>query len=252
MKHLGLIIAVVLGVVGAAVNFLYLTSKASNFEKIAFLGIHRDASIKRGDTFREDHFAPIEIPKMAVSAQLSETALKFTDKSTVVGMKATRDYAGGEMVLEEQLRTPPAELVFTDANERVMWVPVDTRTFVPALVRPGDYVSFLVPKGYVVRPPAPPAGDNGDEDTGPATPPPLSDSELVGPFKVLSIGNRLGSADVFKAAGMPQQQENVLSISVKSEGNQLEAKAKKLWDLLQAGGFRQAGVVLHPRGLEQK
>ena len=72
----------------------------------------------------------------------------------------------------------------------------------------------------------------------------------MGPFKVLSIGNRLGSADVFKAAGMPQQQENVLSISVRADGNQLEAKAKKLWDLLQAGGFRQAGVVLHPRGLE--
>lgn len=250
MKHLGLIIAVVLGVVGAAVNFIYLNNKAANFEKVAFLGIHRDASIKRGETFREDHFAPIEIPKMAVSAQLSETALKFSDRSTVVGMKATRDYAGGEMVLEEQLRTPPQELVFTAENERVMWVPVDTRTFVPSLVRPGDYVSFLVPKGHVVAAALPPPSENGDGDTSPAMPPPLSDTELVGPFKVLSVGNRLGSADVFKAAGMPQQQENVLSISVRADGNQLEQKAKKLWDLLQAGGFRQAGVILHPRGLE--
>jgi hypothetical protein len=250
MKHLGLIIAVVLGVVGAAVNFIYLSNKAANFEKVAFLGIDRNASIKRGDTFREDHFAAIEIPKMAVSAQLGESALRFADRSTVVGMKATRDYAGGEMVLEDQLRTPPQELVFTDEKERVMWVPVDTRTFVPALVRPGDYVSFLVPKGHVVAGALPPASENGDGDASPHAPPPLSDTELVGPFKVLSIGNRLGSADVFKAAGMPQQQENVLSISVRAEGNQLDPKAKKLWDLLQAGGFRQAGVILHPRGLE--
>ncbi|HUE71740.1 MAG TPA: hypothetical protein VMP01_12710 [Pirellulaceae bacterium] len=252
MKHLGLIIAVVLGVVGATLNFLYLLRKAENFDKVAFLSIRSDTWVKRGDTFREDHFAPIEIPKGAVSAQLSDTALRFSDLNTVKGMKATRDYAGGEMVLEEHLRTPPAELVFSDPNERVMWVPVDTRTFVPSLVKPGDWVSFLVPKGYVVRPPALPPGENGDEDTGPATPLPLSDTELVGPFKVLSIGNRLGSTDVFKAAGMPQQQENILSISVRADGNQLEAKAKKLWDLLQAGGFRQAGVVLHPRGLEQK
>jgi Flp pilus assembly protein CpaB len=250
MKHLGLIIAVVLGVVGAAVNFWYLTSKAANFEKVAFLGIHRDASIKRGETFREDHFAAIEIPKTAVSAQLSESALKFADRTTVVGMKATRDYAGGEMVLEDQLRTPPAELVFTDPKERVMWVPVDTRTFVPALVRPGDYVSFLVPKGHIMPAALPPPGENGDGETTPQAPPPLSDTELVGPFKVLSVGNRLGSSDVFKAAGMPQQQENVLSISVRADGNQLDPKAKKLWDLLQAGGFRQAGVILHPRGLE--
>jgi hypothetical protein len=250
MKHLGLIIAVVLGVVGAAVNFIYLSNKAANFEKVAFLGIHRDASIKRGDTFREDHFASIEIPKMAVSAQLSESALKFSDKSTVVGMKATRDYAGGEMVLEEQLRTPPEELVLTEPNERVMWVPVDTRTFVPALVRPGDYVSFLVPKGHVVAPSAPAPGENGEAENGPSAPPPLGDTELVGPFKVLSIGNRPGSADVFKAAGMPLQQENVLSIRVRAEGKQLDPLAKKLWDLLQAGGFRQAGVILHPRGLE--
>lgn len=248
MKHLGLIIAIVLGVIGAFVNFIYLSNKAANFEKIAFLGIRHDVSIRRGETFREDHFAPIEIPKLAVSAQLSESALRFANRSTVVGMKATRDYAGGEMVLEEQLRTPPADLVFTAENERVMWVPVDTRTFVPSLVKPGDSVSFLVPKGHVM-PVSPPASENGDGETTSA-PPPLGDTELVGPFKVLSIGNRLGSADVFKAAGMPQQQENVLSISVRADGNQLEAKAKKLWDLLQAGGFRQAGVVLHPRGLE--
>ena len=113
MKHLGLIIAIVLGVIGAFVNFIYLSNKAANREKIAFLGIRHDVSIRRGETFREDHFAPIEIPKLAVSAQLSESALRFANRSTVVGMKATRDYAGGEMVLDP--RTPAGAPVGLEA-----------------------------------------------------------------------------------------------------------------------------------------
>ena len=245
-NHLGLIVAIVLGVIGATLNFLYLTNKAANFDKVAFLSIDRQASIKRGETFREDHFVPLEIPKGAVSSQLSHDAILYSERGAVVGMKATRDYGGGEMVLQDQLKTPPQELALTGENERAMWVPVDTRTFVPSLIRPGDMVSFLIPKGVVPVARAPEDG----EDRPP--PPSIGDSELVGPFKVLSVGNRLGSAEVFKAAGMPQQQENVLTISVHAQGNQLDPLAKKLWDLLQAGGFRQAGVILHPRGLESK
>jgi hypothetical protein len=180
-NHLGLIVAIVLGVIGATLNFLYLTSKAANFEKVAFLSVDARTSIKRGEAFREDHFAPLEIPKIAVSSQLSHDAILFSDRGTVVGMKATRDYAGGEMVLQDQLKTPPPELALTGENERAMWVPVDTRTFVPSLIRPGDMVSFLVPKGVI---PVARAPQEGEEQ--PPPPPTAGDSELVGPFKVLS------------------------------------------------------------------
>ena len=71
--------------------------------------------------------------------------------------------------------------------------------------------------------------------------------ETVGPFRVLSIGNRLGSADVLKASGSAQFQENVMTIAVKMQGDQLEPRAVKLLTLLQSGGARQAGVLLHPR-----
>ena len=59
--------------------------------------------------------------------------------------------------------------------------------------------------------------------------------------------NRLGSADVHKASGISQLQENVISIAVKFQGDQFEPKADKLLKRLQSSGFRQAGVVLHPR-----
>ena len=53
--------------------------------------------------------------------------------------------------------------------------------------------------------------------------------------------------EVLKASGLPQMQENVMTISASVEGGQLDPKAAKLWKLLQANGFRQVGVVLHAR-----
>ena len=53
---------------------------------------------------------------------------------------------------------------------------------------------------------------------------------------------------MLKASGVPQLQENVMAVAVTVEkGDQLEPKAAKLWKLLQANGFRQVGVLLHPR-----
>ena len=110
----------------------------------------------------------------------------------------------------------------------------------------GDLVSFIV--GGVPTPAAPPEQEGGEEAVGiPAMPSVPASAELIGPFKVLSLGNRLGSAEVLKASGLPQMQENVMTISASVEGGQLDPKAAKLWKLLQANGFRQVGVVLHAR-----
>jgi hypothetical protein len=247
-NHLGLIVAVMLGVIAACLNFLYLSNKAANFEKVAFLAVKPQTVIRAGETFRDDHFVALEIPRAGVTGPLLESAVLYESRGTVTGMKATKDYGGGELILRADLKTPPPVLELGE-NEQAIGVPVDTRTFVPALVRPGDRVSFLVPRSAPAAPAAPAGGENGEEP--PSAPlPTVGNSELIGPFKVLSVGNRLASADVFKAAGLPQQQENVLTISVRADGDKLEARAQKLFDLLQAGGLRQAGVVLHPRGKE--
>src|SRR4030095_16146858 len=100
MKHLGLIVAIVLGVVGATVNFLYLTNKAANFDRVAFLAIGKDVRVQRGDTFRDDHFVAVEIP-LANAAQLMKRAILYSNRSTVVGMKANLEYEGGELLLAD-------------------------------------------------------------------------------------------------------------------------------------------------------
>lgn len=255
-SKVALIVAAALGLAGAGLNFLYLSEKAKDVEKVAFIGIREGTIIHPGDRFSESHFVPIAIPKANVG-DLMQVAVLHSDVATVRGMPAVRLYTGGELLLRSDLRTPPPELALRRENERAMWVPVDTRTFVPALVNPGDQVYFLVGdaptpatrRAIEYNPDGSPVDDHDLDDSGMALPavPAGSRAELVGPFTVLSLGNRLGSADVHKASGLPQLQENVMTISVTVQGDQLEPKAAKLWNLLRQSGFRQVGVVLHPR-----
>jgi hypothetical protein len=240
-----LAIAAALGLAGAALNWYYLVTKAEQLDKLDFLSVAPGAIIQPGDRFTEDKFAPMAIPKDNVSEQFKSEGILWSDRQTVIGMTAVKLHREREILLRQDLKTPPPTLALNRENERAMWIPVDTRTFVPSLVNPGDLVSFVVTDAPAAPLPAEGGGDDGGE--GPVPTPAVRNAELIGPFPVLSLGNRLGSAEVLKASGMPQLQENVMTVRVTVEGGQLEPKAAKLWKLLQASGFRQVGVVLHPR-----
>lgn len=250
-SKLALLVAAVLGVLGAAVNWVYLDSKSKQLEKIEFLSVAPGNTILPGDRFSEIKLAPLAIPKDNVSKELFAQAIRWSDRQTVIGMTAAYTFDGGEIILRQRLKTPPPTMELTREDERGLPVPVDTRSFVPALVNPGDMVSFLI---NTAAPPTQPSSDGADgNEPTPAQSvvrSPVSGGsrvETVGPFRVLSIGNRLGSADVLKASGSAQFQENVMTIAVKMQGDQLEPRAVRLLTLLQSGGARQAGVLLHPR-----
>ncbi len=244
--NIALPIAAGLALAGAALNWIYLSTKAQQLEKIQFLCVAPGATIRPGDRFTGDKLAPLAIPKNNVSENLAKEAIQYKDIDTVEGMTAVRLHREGEIILRQDLKTPPPTLALNKDKEVAIFIPVDTRTFIPSLVSAGDLVSFIV--GGVPTPAALPDQDGGEENGGvPAMPSVPGNAELIGPFKVLSLGNRLGSAEVFKASGLPQMQENVMTISASVEGGQLDPKAAKLWKLLQANGFRQVGVVLHAR-----
>jgi hypothetical protein len=243
-----LAIAAALGVAGAALNWYYLFTKSQQLEKIEFLSIAPGASVQPGERFSEAKLAPLAIPKDNVSEELREQAILYSDLKTVENVPAVRLHRAGEILLRQDLKAPPPTLALTKPNERAIFIPVDTRTFVAPLVVPGDTVTFVVGAAFGPTPAV--GGENGDappEENLPAAGPPPS-SELIGPFRVLSLGNRLGSAEVLKASGVPQMQENVMAVAVTVEANgDLEPKAAKLWKMLQSTGFRQVGVLLHPR-----
>jgi hypothetical protein len=248
-SKVALIVAAALGLAGAAMNLVYLRQKAGNFEKVEFIGIAKGINILPGDRFTEDKLVPVPVPNAALG-ELPLHAVLWQDRQTVIGMPAVKAYTQGGLLLREDLKTPPAAWTLAE-DERLMFFSVDTRTFVPTLVNPGDLVSFFVTDAPTPAAPQNPEGTAEENENAPAPPPPVARSrgrsDLIGPFRVMSIGNRRGSIDVHKAAGMTQLQENVISVAVKYQGDQLDAKAARLSNLMQSGGLRQAGVVLHPR-----
>ncbi len=238
MKNaMGLALAAVLGLAAALLNWSYLERRSLEIEAVSFLAVADTARIRPGDTFQESQLVRVDIPRRQVG-RLEDSAVMFADRHTVIGMKAVRSYEGGEIILRQDLKTPPPELTLLE-NERVMWIPVDASTFVPSLVAPGDFVSFIVPKLV----------DLGDPQlTGTPEGTVVSkEHEIVGPFRIVSLGNRLGSAEVFRAAGLSNAQDNVIGIGVRMERDELEPRAQKLFDRLRQTNFRQVGVLLHPR-----
>ena len=58
----GLIIAIVLGVIGFGFNYYYLNT-SRDFEHDTFIGVKKNASLKRGTLLTKDHFERVRIPK---------------------------------------------------------------------------------------------------------------------------------------------------------------------------------------------
>ncbi len=140
----GLIVALILGGAAVVFNWIYLEKKASEFQVVSFLGIRDDAKIRLGETLLETHFEEVPVPKTICRAT-QEIRLLYRDKATVAGIKATRDYEGGDLVHREDYRTPAKAIKLRD-DERLIWVTVESRAFVPALVNPGDQLTFVFPQ----------------------------------------------------------------------------------------------------------
>ncbi len=179
-------------------------------------------------------------------------AVLWTDVGTVIGSDAVQSYQGDELILRQDLKTPPPELELGQ-NECAVWIPVDQKTFVPSLVVPGAEVDFILSR---TRAGPPPTGAEGPPPTGvegqaPTLAAPLTGLQIIGSFKILSIGNRLGKSSILNAAHVPQLQENVITIRVKMDGNGLDEKARQLLEGLQATNYREVGVMLRPKGSGQ-
>ncbi|MBS0261233.1 MAG: hypothetical protein JSS02_04695 [Planctomycetes bacterium] len=232
----GLLIAVGLGVVGAFINMAYLSHKSSELEMVDFIAIAENVKINVGDKFNDTHFMKVSIPKLNVG-NLDTVAVHWQDRNTIIGEPATKSYSPNELLLQKQIRTPPEMDIkkLLVADERVLWIPVDTRTFVPQLVNAGDSVSFLLPKGGAFPTPADGADANGGGGTEP-----------VGPFRILALGNRLGSLDVLRASGVMPSQENVMAVAVKITDGNFDAKANRIIEALRQSNFQQVQVLLHP------
>lgn len=230
----GLVIAAALGITGGVCNWLYISQQADQYERVSLLAIKRDVQLEIGDRFKESHFMKVDVPKLRLG-NLESTAVLWKDRAGVVNLPATRNYTGGaEILMVQDLQTPAKE----DLNkkigpdERIMWLPVDSRTFNPQHVNPGDQVSFRIPA--LLAQPVPASAPDGGGD------------EIIGPFRILALGNRKGRREIHRAAGLKSGSENVIAISVEIRANQLAPKAQRISAILQRTNFKGVQVLLHP------
>jgi len=243
----GLIVAVLLGVFGLALNYLYLRDRTKGVEMISFVGIKTDTTINPGDLLKEEHLVEVKIPAINVydgrkrddPADLRKFVYQYKDIDTVKGIRAARPYRGGELVFFADYRTAPRELDLNE-GEQLIWVRVAS-AFVPDLVNPGDEISFILP-----------AEDSEDDEPTPAggavpaAKEPAAEPAEIGPFVVGSLGNRLASRDVMKGSGVSPSQQNDIGLVVET-GKESHTRAKNLLVRLEKTNRRVLGISLVSR-----
>jgi len=235
----GLIIALALGIVAALLNLAYVNSQVRDAKTMVdYIGVADGQTVLRGEPLTEAKLVKVPIP-LDRQGTLDRFAFRWSDLRTVVGRPVTRTLSGGSLLLEDDMRTPPAELELpkpkpgSQDEDVALFVPVDMRAFVPSLVKPGDRVSFLVGSGR----PTPAGGSTGSE----------AEQETIGPFVVLALGSRLSSEEVAKAATVSASQQNILTIRVRRVAGRFEDKAQRLLGEIDRTSSRGLGVILHPR-----
>lgn len=247
MKGLqGLLIAAGLGVAGAILNWFYIQKQAREYESVAFVAVRADAGVNLGDRFKGGQLERVDVPKRRVG-NLERTAVQWNARGNVIGMYATRSYGefGDEILLNQDLKTPAHKDLnsLISESERVIWLPVDSRTFNPLHVNPGDEVSFMVSL-YAAQSRVPTTSSSVSR-TGTGTG--SARSEIVGPFRILALGNRKGRVEVRRAAGLSSGGESTIAIAVELEkSGQLGADAERISEVLQLTNFQGVQVLLHP------
>lgn len=246
----GIILAIFLGVLAMLFNWAYLESKLSEVKTVSLVGIGAGIKLEKGEALREEHLVEIKVP-VANAATLTSIAYLYEDRKSLVGMRAVRTYESGDVILRRDYRTSPAELTLAQ-DERLIWIPVDSRSFVPELLNPGDDVTFLVPLATAKGPVAVDrsAEEEAEDPVEPVsmTPPAaLTPTDAFGPFRVASIGSRLASQSLAQSVRSATMQDRQIGIVVKTKNQGLEPRALQLLDRLERNDYRHVSVVLHPR-----
>ena len=223
----GLIVAIVLGLVGLAFNWYYL-SKSRDFAHVSFIGVKKSASIRRGTPLSKSHLEKISIPKEYVG-NLRRYALVWSDIDAIAGRKAIRDYEEGGLLLRNDFRTAPNELRLI-GGETAISVPIDPRTTNTSQIVPGETrVSFYMPIQQLKRP----------------TPTSEENKRWIGPFEVLAVGNRMGSTDIIDSRVSRNNNENRVTLKATNETGRDIKGMPQLMEFLNASKFKPLRLKIH-------
>ena len=229
----GLLIAAILGLAGAVCNWLYLQRASNTLDRVSFISIKPDVQLNVGDPILDEHLQRIDLPGNA-AGNLSTVAPEWSARAAVIGQRANRIFAGGEIILEMDLAAPAQQQLAKtlQPNEVACWVPINSGSVVAEQINPGDLVSFEIPTATTDDPMA----------TGPAqggTP------EIIGPFRVLAIGARREPINVQQAFRGRQGTETTLTIVAQLQFGKLDPLTAQLSAALGSHNRQGLIVLLH-------
>jgi hypothetical protein len=257
----GLIVAIALGAAGAAANFYYLNTEAQKKDMVAFIGIKKGVILGRGDKLTEDKLVPVEIPKNHVG-NLGDYVFLWKELIGVQGRPVWRTLDSKTdsdtesiLLLRSDVVEPPPKDLELGKGERGVFVAVP-RTCDTSHVNPGDKVAFrvttlappvptLAPKPAATAPAV--SGTSGLEpkpEESQTASLPAGPSEIIGPFVVVSVGNRLGSLEAQKGAKIAPVQQNLLLIRISKNVPGEEERYEKLMTCIDRFGANCYAIQL--------
>ncbi len=228
----GIVIATALAIVGAVCNWFYIMQQARDLRKIDFIAISDEASVQLGTKFEDRHFMAVSIPENNLG-NIQQVAVPWSEVEAVKGFRASRLYEPGELLMRRDLMQPPDEPIaeMLGPDEELHFITVDPNGFNPRLINPHDKVSF----SFVTA-----TGTGGQDGSIVA-----NKIEQVGPFEVLSLGNRRGRTEILKAKGRSAGQENQIGIRVVYKNGAMEDRFQRLFELYRLAPKASVHVALH-------
>lgn len=244
MMKLGL--PALLGLLAGAANYLALNSQP---EPVHLTCVRVTRDIARGETIaRKDLEA---FPLLGPPGSLERTALAYRDQALAFDRPANRELKLGDLVLRSDV-TPVVPDPEIGPNDVILPISLANLSVEPRMLQVGNEIGFLV--NQAAARPVPAAGA-----AGPNPPPAPTEpvAKFLGPFRLLSVGNRIG--DGLVGAGRPTPtganaaNDRIISVAIHFDDparQNLDAKSRELvvaTDPNRAAGRRIVAVVLVPK-----
>jgi hypothetical protein len=228
-------IPVVLGLVAAGVNYTVMQHQV---EPLKFLSVTRD--VEPGETL-----APEDLAEVTVSgevATLAKAAIQAQDRSLLMQRTVARRLKRNDLLLYSDV-TNPAELKL-EPGEASLGVSLGDVAIVPRLLLVGEEIGFLVNmRGTAVEP----AATAGDGDPPPAGGPRAADVTYLGPFRLLSVGERISRVQTEKVTS-GNDRDICIAVPLSKETGQMSDTARRLVSAMagnESGRSAIVAVVLH-------
>jgi hypothetical protein len=211
-----LLIPVGLAIAAAVANYLSMTAGT---RPTAFVQATRD--LKSGESFADSNLGKLDLP--AAFHDLRATAIPYEHVGVLYGQPAPRDFRKGDIIFwRDSPESGPQ--IHLGPDEDVVPISLEHVEVVPALLRIGSEVSFRFKR----------LDDQAEPD-------------WIGPFRIVSIGNRLSEE---KESASAYGTSKTISVAVKNKDNRAreakDAQFEECCDLITLDKAKLLRIKHHP------